>query len=259
MAVDEAILLAIAEGAAPPTLRFFGWVPPCLSLGYAQPAAEVDHARLERLGYGLVRRPTGGRAILHAGELTYSVIAPMTEPRVFGGVVESYQQLSAGLMRGLRHLGLAARADKEYAPAQAGAAKGPVCFETPSNYEITVGLGDRPRKLLGSAQVRKRGVVLQHGTLPLTGDIARICGVLVFPTEAERDAAQVRVRQRAATLAEALGRDVSWDEAAQAMTHGFAEALNLILEVSPLTERETALAQQLRAEKYAMPTWNERI
>src|SRR6476659_8951378 len=90
MAVDEAILLAVAEGSSPPTLRFFDWTPPCLSLGYSQPAAEVDFGRLARLGYSLVRRPTGGRAILHTDELTYSVIAPMEEPRVRGGVMESY-------------------------------------------------------------------------------------------------------------------------------------------------------------------------
>src|SRR5260221_14259042 len=89
MAIDEAILRAVAAGQAPPTLRFFGWTPPCLSLGYAQPAAEVDAERLNQLGYGLVRRPTGGRAILHTHELTYSVIAPMDEPRVRGGGVES--------------------------------------------------------------------------------------------------------------------------------------------------------------------------
>jgi lipoate-protein ligase A len=259
MAVDEAILQAIADGLAPPTLRFFAWTPPCLSLGYAQPAADVDDAQLQRLGYGLVRRPTGGRAILHTDELTYSVIAPMAEPRVFGGVVESYQHLSAGLMRGLVHLGLSARADKEYAPAQPGDPKGPVCFETPSNYEITVGLGGQPRKLLGSAQVRKRGVVLQHGTLPLVGDIARICDVLVFESEAARDHARARVRQRAATVAAALGRDVSWDEAATALARGFAEALSLNLSQAPLTPHEQALAERLRAEKYVTPAWNRRI
>jgi lipoate-protein ligase A len=259
MAIDEAILLANAEGAAPPTLRFFAWTPPCLSLGYGQPAKEIDSERLARLGYDLVRRPTGGRAILHTDELTYSVIAPMTEPRVLGGVVESYQQLSTGLMRGLVHLGLSARADKEYTPTETAAAKGPVCFETPSNYEITVGLGDYPRKLLGSAQVRKRGIVLQHGTLPLTGDIARICDVLVFNAEDNREAVKARVRKRAATVGEALGREVTWDEAAAAMTRGFAEALNLELVETPLTEREKELAEQLRAEKYATEGWNARL
>lgn len=258
MAVDEAILLAIAEGAAPPTLRFFAWAPPCLSLGYGQPAADADLDRLRARGWDLVRRPTGGRAILHTDELTYSVIAPMDEPRVTGGVLESYQQLSAGLMRGLARLGLAARADQAY-PAEGAAPKGPVCFEVPSNYEITVGLGARPRKLLGSAQVRKRGVVLQHGTLPLAGDLARICDALRFESEAAREAARERVRGRAATVAEALARPVTWDEAAAAMQRGFAEALNLALSPAPLTPREAALAGQLQSEKYAADSWNSRL
>jgi lipoyl(octanoyl) transferase len=259
MAIDEAILRAVAEGDAPPTLRFFGWTPPCLSLGYAQPAGEADNERLNRLGYGLVRRPTGGRAILHTDELTYSVIAPMDEPRVRGGVVESYQQLSAGLLGGLAHLGLAVRADKEYGPAEAGLAKGPVCFEVPSNYEITVGSGGQPRKLLGSAQVRKQGVVLQHGTLPLTGDIGRICDALAFDSEAERQRVRARVHERATTVAEVIGRDVSWDEAAQALAQGFAEALNLSWRPAPFTPREQALAEQMRVEKYATDGWNKRV
>jgi lipoate-protein ligase A len=259
MATDEAILRAVAEGEAPPTLRFFGWSPPCLSLGYAQPAAEADTARLKRLGYGLVRRPTGGRAILHTDELTYSVIAPMDEPRVRGGVVESYQQLSAGLLRGLAHLGLAVRADKEYSPAEAGLAKGPVCFEVPSNYEITVGSGGKPRKLLGSAQVRKLGVVLQHGTLPLTGDLGRICDALTFDSEAERQRVRARVRERATTVAEVIGREATWDEAAAALAQGFAEALNLDLQPSALTPHEQALAEQMRVEKYGTAAWNLRV
>ena len=260
MAVDEAILQAMAEGASPPTLRFFGWTPPCLSLGYAQAAAEVDHDRLAQLGYGLVRRPTGGRAILHTDELTYSVIAPMHEPRVLGGVLESYQQLSAGLLRGLHHLGLGVRADKTYAANDtAGAAKGPVCFEAPSNYEITVGAGDAPRKLLGSAQVRKRRMLLQHGTLPLTGDLGRICAVLVFASEAERQAARARLRQRAATVAEVLEAEVTWPQAAAALAQGFAEVLNLDLEEAPLSPREIALAAQLRQEKYSTAAWNNRL
>ena len=259
MATDDAILRAVAEGSAPPTLRFFGWTPPCLSLGYAQPAGEVDRQRLARFGYGLVRRPTGGRAILHTDELTYSVIAPMDEPRVRGGVVESYQQLSAGLLAGLARLGLNVRADKEYGAAEAGMAKGPVCFEVPSNYEITVGAGGQPRKLLGSAQVRKQGVVLQHGTLPLTGDIGRICDALVFDSEAERQRVRDRVHARATTVAEVIGRDVSWDEAAAAVAQGFAAALNLVLQEGLLTPAEIALAEQLRAEKYATEAWNTRV
>jgi lipoate-protein ligase A len=152
MAVDEAILLAVAEGSAPPTLRFFGWEPPCLSLGYAQPVTDVDLDRLRARGWELVRRPTGGRAILHTDELTYSVVAPMAEPRVRGGVIESYRQLSAGLLRGLEILGLAVRADKlekiqdsnskiqtpnnpmaQPSNSPIPQSPNPVCFEVPSD------------------------------------------------------------------------------------------------------------------------------
>ena len=264
MAVDEAILLAVAAKDAPPTLRFFGWTPPCLSLGYAQLAGEADPGRLRRLGFDLVRRPTGGRAILHTDELTYSVTAPLAEPRVRGGVVESYRQLSAGLMRGLELLGLNVRADKEYPTPSPDTRRptpafGPVCFEAPSNYEITVADADQQRKLLGSAQVRKRGVVLQHDTLPLTGDIARICDVLMFPSEAERRRVRARVHQRAATVAEVIGREIPWEEAAAAMTRGFADALNLTLAPGALSPKELELAAKLREEKYVTEAWNYRV
>lgn len=258
MAVDEAILLAVAEGQAPPTLRFFGWTPPCLSLGYAQPLADVDVERLHGLRWDLVRRPTGGRAILHTDELTYSVIAPMAEPRVLGGVIESYRQLSAGLMRGLDILGLRVRADKEYAKDSNSTlpeANDAVCFEVPSNYEITAG----EKKLLGSAQVRKRRVVLQHGTLPLAGDITRIVEALRFESEAERQRVRLRVGERATTVQAICGRAVTWTEAAEAMAHGFAETLNLTWNASELNVEERAQAERLRAEKYATEAWNGRV
>lgn len=256
MAVDEALLYAVAEGRSPPTLRFFAWTPPCLSLGYAQPLSDVAAERLHARGWGLVRRPTGGRAILHTDELTYSVIAPLDEPRVLGGVIESYRQLSAGLLRGLHVLGLNAQADKQKAASDLRpSAALPVCFEAPSDYEITA----NGRKLLGSAQVRKRGAVLQHGSLPLAGDIARICEALRFESEAERERVKARVRERATTAQAVLGRAVSWQEAANALRQGFADALNLEFVEAALSAGEWDAAEQLRAEKYAAREWNERV
>ncbi|MBI3761220.1 MAG: lipoate--protein ligase family protein [Chloroflexi bacterium] len=265
MAVDEEILHAVADGSSPPTLRFFGWEPPCLSLGYAQPASDVDRSRLAELGWSLVRRPTGGRAILHSDELTYSVIAPVAEPRVEGGVVESYRRLSAGLLAGLRALNVPAeaQADPPRPEGMSATEWAAVCFEVPSHYEITAG----GKKLLGSAQVRKRGVVLQHGSLPLAGDIARICDALIFATEAERERAKVRVRARAATVNEIAGsqpanpdrREIAWIDAAQAMARGFAEALNLELVEGGLTRPEVERAEELRRERYGREEWNLKL
>jgi lipoate-protein ligase A len=160
MAVDEALLEETAAGRSLPTLRLYAWDPPTLSLGFAQPAADCDREALKRLGWGLVRRPTGGRAILHTDELTYSITAPESHPLMQGGVLESYRRLSLGLLAGLRLLGVDVQAD----PGQRGRAAGnPVCFEIPSQYEISAG----GRKLIGSAQARRLGGVLQHGAFPL--------------------------------------------------------------------------------------------
>ncbi len=129
-----------------------------------------------------------------------------------------------------------------------------VCFETPSHYEITVG----GRKLVGSAQVRRRDGLLQHGTLPLSGDIARICDVLVYADEAERRAAQEQVRQRAATLAAVTGVVIDWQTAAAAVAEGFRQALDLVLEPGDLSSRELGDAERFAAEVYGSPDWTFR-
>jgi lipoate-protein ligase A len=212
MAVDEAILEASARRDVPPTLRLYAWQPACLSLGYAQPVADADRQALATLGWGLVRRPTGGRAILHTDELTYSVSGPQSEQRLAGGVLESYRILSQALLHALRLLGIPAQAlekQEEATAAQPSANpvpggtdrepthdQNPVCFEVPSNYEITV----QGKKLIGSAQARRKGSVLQHGSLPLYGDLARITWVLDFHTSAQREQAAQRLLARATTI-----------------------------------------------------------
>ncbi len=251
MAADMALLQAVGAGLTAPVLRLYAWSPPCLSLGYGQHVSEADRGRLAALGWGIVRRPTGGRAILHTDELTYSVALPADHPLAAGSVVESYRRLSAALLAALALLGAAPRAE----PKQGDDThpEGPVCFEVPSHYEITVG----GRKLVGSAQVRRSGGVLQHGSLPLTGDLARICDGLVYGSEAERDTSRQMVRQRALTLAEALGQVVSWEDAAQAVCAGFEQALSVMLQPSEYTASEHARTQALEAE-YADEAWTAR-
>ncbi|MBI4771714.1 MAG: lipoate--protein ligase family protein [Chloroflexi bacterium] len=207
-----------------------------------------------------MRRPTGGRAILHTDELTYSVIAPMDEPRVAGGVLESYRRLSAALLRGLEALNVPPSGDfatlnVPTLNVQTLNAPGPVCFEVASDHEITAG----GRKLIGSAQVRKKGVVLQHGSLPLAGDIARICEALVFPDEVAREAARARVRARAATVAEVLGAEVAWETAARAIASGFEQMLGVRLTVGGLSRQEGARAEQLVGERYGSGAWTRRL
>lgn len=253
MAVDESILEHIGRGEVLPTLRLYAWQPPCLSLGYAQPVSDVDFGRLRERGWEMVRRPTGGRAILHTDELTYSIIAPSTEPRLAGSILESYRHLAGALMEALRSLGIPVEMAGD-APHNRNSSNA-VCFEAPSAYEIVV----QGRKLIGSAQARRREGVLQHGSLPLTGDLTRITQVLVYADEAEREEAAKRLQARAVTAEAVLGRPLRWDAAAQAFIRAFEVELNLEFVEGALSASERKRADELVREKYAHPSWNERI
>ena len=230
MAVDEAILEEVSRGNSLPTLRLYAWEPPCLSIGYAQPISNVDLVRLRAYDWELVRRPTGGRAVLHTDELTYSVIAPSKEPLVAGTLLESYQRLAKALVEALHLLVLPVEV-QEKAVNPAAKNTNPVCFEVPSAYEITID----GKKLVGSAQARRKEGVLQHGSLPLHGDLTRIVQVLVYPDETTRIRAAERLLERATTIETSLGRSVTWEEAARAFTIAFKSVFDLVLQPAYLT------------------------
>ncbi len=257
MAADESILEHIGRGEARATLRLYAWEPACLSLGHAQPFADVDVERLGGRGWEIVRRPTGGRAILHTDELTYSVIGPTDDPRLAGSVLESYNCLARALLRAVRSLGLDARSNPLSLDMTGGNrnSPNPVCFEVPSAYEITVD----GKKLIGSAQARRKEGVLQHGSLPLLGDLARITEVLVFPDEATRKEAAERLLGRATTVETSLGRAVTWDESAQAIIHAFEGELGLQFEPGELSATEQQRAAELVEKKYDHPDWMKRV
>ena len=253
MALDEAILEHIGSGDSPPTLRLYAWEPACLSLGHAQPFADVDTARLRERGWEVVRRLTGGRAILHTDEITYSVIGPSDEPRLAGTVLESYNRLAQALLCAVKELDLPVELEEER--VENGPTSNPVCFEIPSTYEITV----NGKKLIGSAQARKKEGVLQHGSLPLTGDLARICQALVFENETARGMAANRLLARASTVESALGREVGWETAAQSFVHAFEAVLGLSLQTGDLSDSESKRTDELVKEKYNHPAWIERV
>ncbi len=253
MAVDEAIAAHAGRGEVSPTLRFYRWQPACVSLGRHQPLADIDLARCATLGYHIVRRPTGGRAILHTDELTYSVAGPQDHPVLAGAVLDSYLRLSQGLLAGLERLGL--RVAKAPPTNRAAADAGPVCFEAPSAYEIVAG----GKKLVGSAQSRRQGWVLQHGTLPLVGDVTRLVEVVVFSDEVERAAQRQVLAERATTAEVALGRTISFDQAAAALVAGFTAALGIHLEPGDLTPAELDLATTLLRDQYAARSWTAKF
>jgi lipoate-protein ligase A len=252
MAVDEAIARAVAGGLVPPTLRFYAWEPPCVSLGRHQPLAAVDVARCAHLGYDIVRRPTGGRAILHTDELTYSLAAAQSHPLMSGLVLDVYLRLAEGLVDGLRRLGVEAE------PAPGTSRPGPdvsaACFEVPSAYEI---MADG-KKLMGSAQNRRAGFVLQHGSLPLRGDLARLIECLVLPSDAESLNLRRSLAEHATTLEKAARRAIAFEEARDAIAAGFESALGIELLPDDLTPAEQTWALELARDKYGHPDWTER-
>ncbi|MBL8099666.1 MAG: lipoate--protein ligase family protein [Anaerolineales bacterium] len=254
MAVDEAILEQIYRGESKPTLRLYSWNPPCLSLGHAQPFKDVDVERLKSNGWEVVRRLTGGRAILHTDELTYSVTGSEHEEILSGGVLESYNRLSKALLYAVQSLSLPVKVQEEK-HTTASQNLNPVCFEVPSSYEITV----NGKKLIGSAQARKKEGVLQHGSLPLTGDLTRICDALVFENESAQQEAKDRLLARATTVETVLGVEISWETAAQALVKGFEAVLGIQFEDAELSQSEIQRANELVQEKYAHSSWTEKL
>jgi len=258
MALDEAIMRAVAAARVPPTLRVYAWQPPCLSIGRFQPLEQqVDVAACRRQGIDVVRRPSGGGAVLHDQELTYSLTAPEADPRIAGSVVESYRQISAGLVQGLARLGVAAALAEpaEQRTPFSGRKRGstsPVCFEAPSDYEVLVG----GRKLVGSAQVRQGGVLLQHGSILLDVDVPKLVAVFRWPTGLSPESKVASLAGRITSLRAVLGREVSFAEVATALQVGFAQALGVHLLPGQVTDEEWADAARLRQTKYASPTWN---
>ncbi|MBI4730957.1 MAG: lipoate--protein ligase family protein, partial [Chloroflexi bacterium] len=168
-----------------------------------------------------------------------------------GTVLESYNRLAAALTEALRLLGLPVQVQEHVKPT--GRTTNPVCFELPSTYEITVG----GKKLVGSAQARRREGVLQHGSLPLTGDLGRVLQALVYPDEESRSRAAERLLTRATTVETALGRFVSWEQAAEAYVAAFRSVLGLDLQPGGLSPQELARAGELEAAKYANTNWTE--
>jgi lipoate-protein ligase A len=180
------------------------------------------------------------------------VIAPLTEPRVAGTVLESYSRLAAALVEALRLLNLPVEIHEQ--KVANSKTPNPVCFEVPSTSEITVG----GKKLVGSAQARRKEGILQHGSLPLTGDLTRILQVLVFQDDEARTRAASRLLERATTVEKALGHNVSWNEAAQAFVTAFRSVLALTLRPGELSTLEKARSGHLVTEKYVIPDWNRK-
>jgi lipoate-protein ligase A len=243
MAIDEALWRGRQAGGSPPTLRFFAWAPPTVSLGYGQPLdGAVSVSACRSLGVGIVRRPTGGSAIYHDGperELTYSVLASNDDLGTAADLLETYRWIALALVRGLRELG----APAEMVPVPEATGPTPAfCFARTGRYEIEVD----GRKLVGSAQRRQGDSFLQHGAVLLGVDEPRLRAL--FPTT--RDPLSTMT-----TLEAVTGRRPSFDEVAAALTAAFEAEHAIDLRPGGLTPAESERVDALVRDRYATESW----
>lgn len=260
MAVDEAVLIAVSEGKSPPTLRFYEWQPAALTVGYFQRAlAEVNLSALHQAGIGFVRRMTGGRAVLHDRELTYSLTLPEHYPGLPTTVNEAYRVLSLGLLEGFRRIGLDAQMVRlQDNRKSTDDVRSPACFDAPSWYELVVD----GRKVAGSAQTRQKGVLLQHGAILLEFDDAKLLSVLKVQDESARHTIATRLQQSAVAinpLRRANGLPpLTVEQLFDPFREGFAAGLQAELEAGELSAYELEWARTLWRDKYRTDEWNFR-
>ena len=254
MAVDEALLLHAGDG--PPTIRLYGFDPAAVSVGRLQRVLDLPDgtpgvfrpeglAALRRDGLDLVRRPTGGQAVLHDHELTYSVVLGRRHFQPFGKR-DIYRFVAGLLLRGLKQLGVGGQS----ARARRGSLREPDCFQATGEYEIA---SEKQRKLVGSAQMLTREGSLPHGAIPLDGSYRRIADYL-WPSGLARPP-----RGQPSSIGEELGRRVDFDEAREAFAAGFAAALGeqgVDLQPGEASDAERATAEELLSRRYSQDSWN---
>lgn len=247
MAVDEAIASAVEKGISPPTLRFYGWKSPTLSIGYLQKIdKKIDIAYCRKNGIDIVLRPTGGRAVLHDKEVTYSIISPRDNHLFPDNISGTYKAISEALAEGLSFLGIDAKLSSAFRIPHS-AFQNPSCFAATSKYEIVV----NGKKLIGSAQRRYKKSFLQHGSIPLENYHKRLASCLSFGERGKSKRFTAMLNNKSTSLNKLNGRIYLYNEVLNAVVKGFENIFNISFEILPITEYELNLSKKLvRRKKY---------
>ncbi len=255
MALDEALMEWNRVGEIGSVLRFYEWQQPTLSIGYFQNVhKEIDLAQLEKHKLALVRRPTGGRGVLHEHELTYSVIVSEDYPAMPESVTESYRTISSGLLEGFRNLGLHAEFSIPMTDEQNEILKKPksaVCFDAPSWYELVV----EGKKVAGSAQTRQKGTILQHGAILLSLDEEKLVSLFKFQSIERQNKIRLELPEKAISIDRLINRKVTIEECVEAFSSGFEKALHIKLEPLELSDKQLNRVKEIQEAKYAADDW----
>ncbi len=258
MAVDEVLLGGVNKGRTEPVFRVFGWDPPALSLGYGQEVCrELDLEKCRRAGIDIVRRPSGGRAVLHWEELTYSAIWPAGDPVLGGNISETFHRIGQCLVEGLRIFGVEAVLEKSN-PRSGGArraASTAPCFSSISRWEVKC----KGRKLIGSAQRRVRQAVLQHGSLLIGEQHKKLLDLLPLTMDSVRQALVRQLDRGSIHLRGCTPRQINFDELAACLVQGFSHCLKVEMRPGVLSAEERQQVEALMKEKYGNPVWNHAV
>lgn len=251
MAMDEAIFRENQRNDSPPTLRLYGWCPPSISLGHFQETRdELNVSVCNRFQIDIVRRPTGGKAVLHENDLTYAVIAKEHNPLFTQNILGTYRIISGCIADALSELGIHAEMSADGRTTGNDPLKA-VCFSSPSHYELLV----NRRKICGSAQVRSRGVFLQHGSILLDFDPVKTCALFVS-RDANRERQVEKLRESVTSVYEYTGVDISVTKMCHVLQKSFEKKLCIELVEGGLTAKEAALMARLIKDKYTNDQWN---
>ena len=235
MAIDRAVLVSNSNGKVPPTVRFFSWKPSAISIGYFQSLEdEIDLTNCRDLGVDYVRRITGGGAVYHENELTYSIVIPESHKEISKNIMESYGRICGAIMNGLSNLGI----ESEYKPINDIIASG--------------------KKISGNAQTRKMKTVLQHGTILTDVDFEKMFSILNVPNEKIKDKLIADVKERVTSIKHIKGAEVAFDKVAKAMKKGFEEEFKVKLVEGTLTDEEEDLTNKFERECFGAKDWNHK-
>ena len=256
MALDEALLDWHSEGRIPPVIRFYEWNPATLSIGYFQQVErDINMQAVKEQNLGFVRRPTGGRAVLHDRELTYSVIVSESYPQMPASVTEAYRVISEGILLGFQNLGLHAYFSVPETQEQLEDLKKPksaVCFDAPSWYELVV----EGKKVAGSAQTRQKGVILQHGAILLDLDEELLLSVFNFSSPEAKEKMRKKITEKAVAMNQFVEKPFTIEQCIEAFSKGFEQAMDIELIPFELTQEQIQYVEHLAKYKYASEDWN---
>ena len=238
MSIDEVML-----DSSLPVIRFYQWEPPAISIGFSQKMKdEINLVECKKRGIDCVRRLTGGKAVFHHKELTYSIILPSKLMPL--SVIESYKVIANGILLGFKEMGIDAIMNENIENTKGNS----ICFNEPSYYEILV----KGKKIVGSAQVRKKGKILQHGSILIGVDVNLLCSLFNGCNEEIIN----RTRLRITSISDTLKRDINYKEVSDAMVKGFEKNFKCNLTPDKISEEEFVSAKKLAEEKYSKPEWS---